>query len=138
MDRGVGIEMNYNTTKTLVAVVVILLSALACGQYITPTPTTVDEIITTVTPLSPTRTATVPTATSVQFTTVKQQSATVVQAVVNVRTAPDGDVIGFLRAGDVVNVLECSELWCKIESPAGYVWRGCLSDNPENLGCSTK
>jgi hypothetical protein len=57
-----------------------------------------------------------------------------------VHAKPDVDsiVTGWLMAGDAVTVLECSDDFCKLEQPFGYVWRGCLSDNPNGLGCSAK
>lgn len=114
---------------------VLALVSIACGQYITPSPTV--AVTETTAPISPTLTATVPTATPLHATD-NQQSA-VVRAVVNVRNSPDGDIVGYLTVGDTVTIAECGELWCSISSPiVGYVWRGCLSDNPAELGCSAK
>lgn len=107
--------------------------SLACGQYVTPTPTPVSSN----TPnalVAPTLTATIPTSTAQPVPT--EQSAAVVKAVVNVRNAPNGDVISFLTIGESVTVLECTDEWCRVDQ--GWVWRGCLSDNPAALGCSAK
>jgi len=65
-------------------------------------------------------------------------TATVRQVSVNVRSEPNGGVIGYVESGDVVTVLDCVGNWCQIEKPAGWIWRGCLSDNPARLGCQTK
>lgn len=118
------------------ALLLLVLSSLACMEQVS---TVTPEVTLTVTPLSPTKTATVPTATARPVTT-DQQTAAVVQAVVNVRSAPDGDVIGYLSAGDTVTVYECTELWCEVSTDVihGWIWRGCLSDNPADLGCSAK
>jgi hypothetical protein len=50
----------------------------------------------------------------------------------------ESTVTGWLLQGDVVTVLECTDKFCKLEQPFGYVWRGCLSDNPGGLGCTEK
>lgn len=119
--------------KPILAILALILASVACGQYITPTPEAV-AAVDTGTPLSPTRTATVPTATPQVIPT--DQQAAIVQAVVNVRNAPDGDVIGYLLPGENVTVYECTDEWCRVEQ--GWIWRGCLSDNPAKLGCSAK
>lgn len=120
--------------KTILAILALILASMACGTYVTVTPDPT-AILPTVT-LSPTLAELLPTATARVIPT-EQQAATIVQPFVNVRSAPDGDVIGFLRAGDMVSVLSCSELWCEIETPAGYVWKGCLTIESE-LGCSAR
>ena len=56
--------------------------------------------------------------------------------VVNVRQLADVNsaVIGNLQAGDSVTILSCDGEWCEITSPFnGFVFRGCLSDNPDGL-----
>lgn len=58
---------------------------------------------------------------------------------VNVRQSANGPKTGkYLTVGETVTILACDESWCQIKDPAGWVWRGCLSDNPEGLGCETK
>ena len=66
------------------------------------------------------------------------RQATVTEVLVNVREEPNGAVIGALHTGDEVTILNCAGSWCRIDKPSGYVWRGCLSDNPERLGCKAK
>jgi SH3-like domain-containing protein len=67
----------------------------------------------------------------------EQWTASVQLPVVNVRDAPNGKVIGSLVAGDSVVIVKCVGSWCQIK-PAGWIFRGCLSDNPANLGCTAK
>jgi len=57
---------------------------------------------------------------------------------VNVREKPEGRVIDTVTVGNMVTILSCVGNWCQIEKPAGYIWRGCLSDNPQKLGCTAK
>jgi hypothetical protein len=129
--------------RNLVALLVLVLSTLACGQYVTTTPS---PTLTTVSPslvpavLSPTQTP-VPTETP---QTVATNQAVIVKAVVNVRTSPCdkdgnncGSVIGSLEAGDVVEVIECKDDWCSIK-PEGWVFQGCTNNNPNNLKCQAK
>jgi uncharacterized protein YgiM (DUF1202 family) len=123
---------------------ILLLSSLACGQYVTTTPS---PTLTTVSPslvpavLSPTRTP-VPTETP---QTVATNQAVIVKAVVNVRTSPCdkdgnncGNVIGSLEAGDVVEVIECRDNWCQVKKPDGWVFQGCTDNNPNELKCEAK
>ena len=65
-------------------------------------------------------------------------TAAVRQVSVNVRSEPNGGVIGYVESGDVVTIISCTGSWCMIDKPRGYVFRGCLSDNPARLGCQTK
>lgn len=72
--------------------------------------------------------------------------------IVNVRSAPCdktgetcGTIVGNLEAGDLVVIANCGatgsehENWCEITEPVeGYVFRGCLSDNPDGLGCEAR
>lgn len=101
--------------------------SLACSRQVsTPVPT----VEPTATSLVAVKEPTVPSTATSQWT------ATVRRALINVRAEPDGEeVIGHLRAGDEVTIIRCLENWCKIAKPAGWVYRGCLSDNPDKLGC---
>ena len=63
---------------------------------------------------------------------------TITRPLVNVRKSPNGLVVDTLRTGTEVEIVECSGNWCQIVDPPGYVYRGCLSDNPAKLGCSAK
>lgn len=118
------------------AFLVLVIPMLACGTYITPTPVPTYEITNTV--VLPTPTAPLPTPTELVIVASSTHAATVAKAVVNVRESPNGAVVGSLEAGQTVNVLGCSGNWCKIDDPAGYVWQGCLSDNPDGLGCEAR
>jgi hypothetical protein len=120
--------------RNLLALAVLALSALACMEQIaTVTPTA--------TP-SPSPTAPVPTATAkpteASVTAQDVQTATI-QATVYVRAEPDANSpeIGSLMTGEVVEIVTCAGDWCQIE-PEGYVWRGCLSENPDNLKCEAR
>lgn len=54
---------------------------------------------------------------------------------VYIRDEPNGTVIGSLKNGVIVYGI-CDGNWCDIQD--GYVWRGCVSDNPKSLGCEAK
>jgi hypothetical protein len=121
--------------RILITLTVLALGVLACGTYITPTPTP------NATETLPTRTATAlltPTPNALG-TTTPVWTADVAQPVVTVRDAPDGEPTGdYLSAGETVVILRCAGDWCRVKNPAGWVFRGCLSDNPNELGCSAK
>ncbi len=127
-----------NTRKILfTTLLAVVLSSLACGQIVKPTPDntqTATVVNTIVTP------AEASTTVAPLTTPGSTQTATVVNAVVNVRAAPDNTsaVVGSLQAGDLVDVLVCAGPWCQIKEPFGWVWRGCLSDNPDGLKCEAK
>lgn len=88
--------------------------------------------------LAGTPTAISPSATSASI--APTLSATVVRAIVYVRSQPDNTsgAVGYLEAGERVTVVKCSGSWCQIKEPSGYVWRGCLSDNPDGLKCEAR
>lgn len=73
-----------------------------------------------------------------EATATRQWKAVVAGPFVNVRAAPDGTVIGTLRAGDAVEVLECASNWCRVREPGGWIWQGCLSYRPAGLECRAK
>lgn len=123
---------------------VLLLSTLACGQYVTATPTTVATTLTpTVRPAAQATHAPAP-------ATEEPQTAKVVAPAVNVRRSPGGEVVRQIYAGQAVDIVgECADGWCQIkadDSPAlgagasvsGWVWQGCLSVNPSGLGCEAR
>lgn len=114
--------------KRLTVVIILLgVLSLACStQAATAFPTT--PTTTPVVTASPTVT-TVPT--TVWESVVRMEY-------VNVRNAPSGASVGIVRRGSVVEIVKCDNTWCEIKEPAGYVWRGCLSDNPGKLGCRSK
>lgn len=116
----------------LVAVILLLVS-LACSVRVpssdlvaaTSTVTATRHVVSTVTASL--------TATRLVWT------AKVQQPTVNVRAAPSGRVIGSITVGKTVTIVQCDGSWCKISAPmAGYIFRGCLSDNPENKRCEAK
>ncbi len=57
---------------------------------------------------------------------------------VYVHSEPDGDVTGAVTVGSTVTIIKCVDNWCKLKKPAGWIFRGCLSDNPDKLGCEAK
>jgi hypothetical protein len=121
----------YNTRKLRAALLVLVLSALACSV---PVPASSTTAVTTPTVSTETPAITVvedPDNTPVWRTTV-------VRPVVNVREKPGGKVIATLGTGDTVEIVNCTGSWCQIQKPAGFVFRGCLSDNPARLGCQAK
>ena len=121
--------------RALFAVLVVVGVTLACGTYVTPTPTALPASGVTVVTPTPTRTAR-PTPTP----TAAADEHVTIQATVNVRAEPDGIVIGSLASGEVVDLERCRDNWCKIriERVFGYVWQGCTSNNPRNLGCEAR
>jgi hypothetical protein len=122
--------------KPLFALCVLVLGVLACGQYITPTPTPSALGVPTDTQTPPTQTAIIPTATR---PTPNADTATVSSAVVVVRDAPNGIPTGaYLEAGQSVTVIACADEWCQIADPAGYVWAGCLAEYAGNLKCEAR
>lgn len=136
--------------RVLLTLTVLALGVLACGQYVTPTPAP------NATETLPTHTATAlltPTATALGTSTATNQwTATVSQVQVNVREEPGGDaVVGYLESGDEVVISRCIEdkeigAWCRVLEPNGTEWaqdfgwvfRGCLSDNPKELKCEAR
>ena len=129
-----------NTRKILTTLLVMVLSSLACMEQVaTPTPTPSPVLPTaaaTATP-EPTRTP-APTATDGGEVV---QTATI-QATVYVRTAadPNSPEAGSLTTGAEVEIVACEGDWCEIRTNelTGYVFRGCLSDNPEGLRCEAR
>ena len=62
-------------------------------------------------------------------------TARVTADTVNVRSEPNGKVIAMLHMGESVTILGCEKSWCKIGEQM-FVWQGCISYNPQHLGCS--
>jgi hypothetical protein len=121
----------------LAAILTLILLSLACGQYVTATPTVSPPSSTP----SPSSTAPVPTATAkpteASVPAQDVQTATVRAALVNVRAMPGGEVVGQLGAGQDVEIVECADDWCQIVDPAGWVFQGCLSI-ADGQGCEAK
>jgi hypothetical protein len=120
--------------RPTLAITVLALAILACTQTIATAVPTVSTLP-TLTPVPPTDTHFLPT---VEGISADGWSAKIVLPTVNVREEPNGAVIDQLRYGDQVKIQTCTRSWCQISKPAGWVWRGCLSDNPERLGCQAK
>lgn len=93
--------------------------------------------VSTPTILAPTLTKSVPVSTKAP-TDTGVWTSTIVRPLVNVRKSPNGVVVDTLRTGVEVEIVQCAGNWCQIVDPPGYVWRGCLSDNPQKLGCAAK
>lgn len=125
------------TRHVTVAILFLALTALACGQQIgTPTPAP--------TPTRPAASATIPvpaaTGTPSAVATVEEaERATVRAAMVNVRSEPNGEVVGQLIAGTDVRVIGCDADWCEVEADdiSGFVFVGCLSI-ADGKGCIAK
>jgi hypothetical protein len=117
------------------AIALLVLAALACGQYVTPTPAAIVPSPPPSATPSPTRTPRA-TATSEDVQTI----AVVRQAFVNIRTEPDGAVIGYVEAGQRVVVIECQGSWCLIRANDvdGWIWRGCLEEYAEERKCEAR
>ena len=132
--------------SVLSAFVALVLSSLACGTYITPTPTgeptTAAEALTTpVTTPDNTPSPTLPPRPS----PTAADTATI-RATVYVRAAADAGSaeVGSLETGQMVEIVKCTGDWCEIEymfeneTVRGFVFRGCLSDNPDGLKCEVR
>ena len=109
----------------LAAILALILAGLACNVYIAPD-----------VPVSPTT-----------KTPASIETAEVASAVVNVRQEPGGAVIGYVEAGQTVTILYCGTdnskddyNWCEIElsEQTFWIWRGCLTNNPLDLGCQAE
>jgi hypothetical protein len=112
----------------------LALSAVGCvlSAMQIPTPTVPPVATSTTQPAaSPTPTAS-PTAADVAT----------IRATVYVRSGPDANSaeVGSLETGQSVEIVECTGDWCEISTDVltGYVWRGCLSDNPDGLKCEVR
>jgi uncharacterized protein YgiM (DUF1202 family) len=122
--------------RVLLAIIVLVIASLACGTYVpTVTPTAAPSA-------TPTPTATpVPTATVTPFPAAEDgQTAVVRAALVNVRSSPDGEVVGQVEAGQSVTVLGYSDdgEWAQIEAAeiGGWIFSGCLQGSEK--GCVAK
>lgn len=133
----------------LLALAILALVILACvapGWTVTPTALAIKTATARATPKAaltaqPGQTKLPTLATSVVWT------ARVRMPVVNYRDEPGGVIIGNLQAGESVTIKACVEVkvsgatqeWCEITEPvSGYVFRGCLTDNPDKKGCTAE
>jgi hypothetical protein len=112
---------------------VLALSMLACGTYVTPTPT--------VSPAAPTLTpAPLDTLTAIPSPapSVEAQTAVIVKPVVLVHSSADGPVLSdkYLVEGNEVVIVVCKDNWCEISKPVGgFVYQGCLDAVAGDLKC---
>jgi hypothetical protein len=124
-----------NTRKIVTTLLVLVLLSLACAQVVTT--------VTPTAPPSPSPTLPPTTSSPVPASTATAESVTTVtiRAVVWVRSEPDGTRIGSLETGQSVELIGCDGQWCEVEYMfedavvRGFVFRGCTSDNPDNLDC---
>lgn len=123
-------------TRVRLAFLLLALASWACMEQI-PTATPTPPPPGTHTPTAPPPALRV--TPSIQPTDAAQ-IAEVVVPVVNVRQSPGGEVVGQLAQGETVTILLCDGEWCKIEydQTTGYIFAGCLSVNPNGLGCSAR
>lgn len=115
--------------RALLTLLTLAFLTLACSMQVpnsqTPLPTATNTAV-----LTPTATE-LGTATPVWTSVVRMEY-------VYVRSVPNGSSVGIIRKNTEVEIVDCDNTWCEIVEPAGYVWRGCLADNPEHLGCRSK
>jgi hypothetical protein len=121
-------------SRTMLAVCVLMLSALACGEFVsTSTPQA--------TPTPPPSASPVPTLTATPRATeaaADTQVAVVRQPVVRVRDAADGLPTGdYITAGQSVTILRVDGDWVQIQEPPGWVYIGCLEGLSEK-GCEAR
>jgi SH3-like domain-containing protein len=109
--------------RACLAYLILVAITLACSREL---PATITATATTAATKTPAATAT------------RQWNSLVAVAFVNVRASPNGTVVGTLRAGDAVEVIECARNWCQIQEPGGWIWQGCLSEPPAGLGCRAR
>jgi hypothetical protein len=121
--------------KSILATILVILAAIlaSCNFVISPPLPTLTPAPTS-SPL-PTRTP-APMATGTGAATV----AVVIAGSVNVHREPDtkSEVVGWVYSDQKVAIVSCDGDYCLLEQPFGYVWRGCISDNPDNLGCEAR
>lgn len=119
-----------NTISILAAILTTVLASLACGQQVVITPTVSPEI--TLTDNTPTRPTSSPVPPATEPAT-QAVTARVIAGSVNVRSEPNGEVVGQIFSDQSVTVLACVDGWCQIETDVltGYVFEGCLSVETE-------
>jgi hypothetical protein len=123
-------------------ILAILAAILASGCVMSamqiPTATPLPSATSTAKPSPTLRPSPVPTSTPADTATIR--------ATVYVRQSADAASaeVGSLETGQTVEVLACDGSWCEIEymfeneTVTGFVFRGCLSDNPDNLKCEVR
>jgi hypothetical protein len=119
--------------NTTLAVLVLTLASIACGQQVVVTTPTIQADNTAQPITTPDNTPSLlPTPTAEAEAETEQ--AEVRGVVVNVRQSPAGTIVGQVYSGQPVDVLGCQEYegkgrWCEIEAGdiSGYVYEGCLN-----------
>jgi hypothetical protein len=122
--------------NTTLAVLVLTLASIACGQQVVVTTPTIQADNTAQPITTPDNTPAAPSL--LPTPTAEAETAEVRAAVVRVRDAADGEPLmpeQYIYAGQSVTVLEYSEdgRWARIAEPAGWIWAGCLVG--AELGC---
>jgi hypothetical protein len=114
----------------------LALASLACSLQVSSRVTNAEAALPTPTPTA----LLTPTTTPTQELGDSSWTASVELPTVRVRALPNGEPTGdYLAAGDQVEILRCTVRWCQISKPfRGWVFRGCLSDNPKKLGCEAE
>jgi hypothetical protein len=120
---------------------VLVIPALACGQFVTPTVTPTVSLP----PPSPSATLPAPTQTA-EATGTDAVNVVTIRAVVYIRAEADKNSadLGALETGRTVELISCADQWCNVvaeidgEQVSGWVYRGCTSDNPDGLLCEVR
>jgi hypothetical protein len=124
-----------------IIVLLTLTFLTGCAAFALPTVapnSTVAPTNALATPSPTLRPSPVPTATPADTATIR--------ATVYVREAADAASaeVGSLETGQSVEIVGCDGSWCEIEYMfenevvTGFVFRGCLSDNPDGLKCEVR
>lgn len=121
-------------------ILILALGILACTK-VTPVPNALGiegtrvETGTLVPTPSPSSTAT---ALGIIVEPAETPNALGITGTVYIREIPnaDGKILGHLDQGDSALGI-CTGDWCEIPN-AGWIWRGCTTDNPNALGCEVK
>jgi hypothetical protein len=123
--------------NTTLAVLVLTLSSIACGQQVVVTTPTIQADNTAQPITTPDNTPAAPSL--LPTPTAEAETAEVRAATVNVRAEPGGEVVGQVYAGMDVKIVACADGWCEIRTSelSGWVFEGCLSVETEK-GCEAK
>jgi hypothetical protein len=114
--------------KLLVLAVIVLCG---CNPYVS-----------TFTPTAPPTLTPSPAPARVTPSATAEAETAVITAIVYVRQLADANsaAVGSLETGAEVEIVECTGEWCEVRTDVltGFVWRGCLSDNPDKLKCEAR
>jgi hypothetical protein len=124
--------------RHVLAFSVLAVLQMACVASVMQLPTQTSTAVPTVSstiapsPVPATRTA----------TPAAEAETAIITAIVYVRQLADASsaAVGSLETGAEVEIVECTGEWCEVRTDVlvGFVWRGCLSDNPDNLKCEAR